>query len=50
MTLAITCVSQLKPSANNGLIGLSIKRETSVSFSDGLPSLLKKPPGIFPAA
>ena len=35
---------------NRGRNGRSIKREVSVSFSLGRPSLLKKPPGIFPAA
>ena len=32
------------------LMGLSISREVRTSFSEGRPSLLKKPPGIFPAA
>ena len=44
----VTWVSFLKSLWNRGLIGLSINRETKVSFSVGLPSLLKKPPGIFP--
>ena len=35
---------------NSGRIGRSIRREVSVSFSDGRPSRLKKPPGILPAA
>jgi hypothetical protein len=35
---------------NSGLIGRSMRREVSVSFSDGRPSRLKKPPGILPAA
>ena len=37
-------------SGNKGLIGLSINLDISVSLSDGFASLLKKPPGIFPAA
>ena len=40
----------MNPSGNNGLIGLSISLEVRVSNSVGLPSRLKKPPGIFPAA
>ena len=48
-TVAIICVSRLKFLWNNGLIGLSINLEVNVSFSDGRPSLLKKPPGILPA-
>ena len=49
-TVTTTCVSFLKPSTNSGRIGLSIRREVSVSFSEGRPSRLKKPPGILPAA
>ena len=49
-TVKITCVSFLKPSGNSGLIGLSINLHINVSASVGLASLLKKPPGIFPAA
>ena len=49
-TVKITWVSFLNPSGNNGLIGLSISLEVSVSNSVGLPSRLKKPPGILPAA
>jgi hypothetical protein len=49
-TVQMTCVSLLKPCAKSGRIGRSISRETSVSFSDGRPSRLKKPPGILPAA
>ena len=33
-----------------GLMGLSIRRLVNVSFSVGRASLLKKPPGILPAA
>ncbi len=29
-------------------MGLSIRREVKIAFSLGLPSLLMKPPGIFP--
>ena len=49
-TVKITCVSFLKPSGNNGRMGLSINLDTNVSASVGLASLLKNPPGIFPAA
>ena len=49
-TVTTTWVSFLKPSRNNGRTGRSIRREVSVSFSLGLPSRLKKPPGILPAA
>ena len=44
------CVSLRKPSSNSGRIGRSMSREVSVSFSEGRPSRLKKPPGILPAA
>ena len=46
----LCCTSFKKPSGNDGLKGLSINLEINVSFSEGLPSLLKNPPGIFPAA
>ena len=49
-TVATTWTSLRKPSGNSGRIGRSIRRETSVSFSVGRPSRLKKPPGILPAA
>ena len=42
------CTSFLKSSGNNGLIGRSINLAAKVAFSVGLPSLLIKPPGIFP--
>jgi hypothetical protein len=45
-TVQTTCVSLTKPSANSGRIGRSMRREVSVSFSDGRPSRLKKPPGF----
>src|SRR5699024_3552081 len=47
-TVAITCTSFLYPSGNRGLIGLSINLDVTIAFSLGLPSLLIKPPGIFP--
>ena len=50
MTVMTTCTSLRKSSLNDGLKGLSISLEISVSFSEGLPSRLKNPPGIFPAA
>jgi hypothetical protein len=50
MTVATTCTSLKKPSGNSGRIGRSIRREVSVSFSDGRPSRLKNPPGMRPAA
>ena len=43
-------ISFLKSSGNRGLIGLSINLDVRVSCSVGLASLLKYPPGIFPAA
>ena len=49
-TVQMTWVSLRKPLAKSGRIGRSISREVSVSFSDGRPSRLKKPPGMRPAA
>ena len=49
-TVAIICVSHLKPSLKEGLSGLSINRHAKIAFSVCLPSLLKNPPGILPAA
>ena len=40
----------LQPFGNNGRIGRSIMRAVRIPFSEGRPSRLKKPPGIFPAA
>ena len=40
-TVAITCVSFLKPLTKSGRMGRSIRRETNVSFSLGRPSRLK---------
>ena len=50
ITVITTWTSFRNPLGNNGRIGLSIKRLVSVSFSVGLPSRRKNPPGIFPAA
>ena len=50
ITVDIIWTSFLNSSGNSGLIGLSINLDVSVSFSVGLASLLKYPPGIFPAA
>ena len=47
-TVATTCTSFLNPFGNNGLIGLSISLDVNIAFSEGLPSLFKNPPGIFP--
>ena len=49
-TVQITCVSHLNDFGKSGRIGRSIRRHTNVSFSEGRPSRLKNPPGIFPAA
>jgi len=50
MTVGTTWTSLKKPSGNSGRIGRSIRRDVSVSFSEGRPSRLKKPPGMRPAA
>ena len=50
IAVMITCVSYLKDFGNNGLIGLSVSLLVNISFSEGLASLLKKPPGILPPA
>ena len=47
-TVATTWTSFLNPFGNKGLIGLSINLDVSIAFSEGLPSLFKKPPGILP--
>ena len=44
------CTSFLKPFGQSGRIGRSTMRAFSVAFSEALPSRLKKPPGILPAA
>ena len=49
-TVQMIWVSLRKPSGNSGRIGRSTRREVRVSFSEGRPSRLKKPPGILPAA
>ena len=50
ITRLLTQTSFLKSLGNKGLIGRSITRETRIAFSPGLPSLLRKPPGILPTA
>ena len=50
ITNAMICVSWRQPAGNSGRIGRSIRRLVSTSFSLGLPSRLKKPPGIRPEA
>ena len=47
---ATICVSYRQPLGNSGRIGRSIRRLVSTSFSAGLPSRLKKPPGMRPEA
>ena len=42
---AMICVSFRKPSGNSGRIGRSIRRLVRISFSEGRPSRLMKPPG-----
>src|SRR5271166_6650433 len=49
-TIAMTCVSQRKPSGNSGRIGRSICRLVRISRSLGRPSRLINPPGMRPAA
>ena len=49
-TVAITWISFRKPFGKSGRIGRSIIRAFRVAFSEALPSRLKKPPGILPAA
>ena len=46
---ATICVSFRHASGNSGRIGRSISREVRISRSEGRPSRLKNPPGIFPA-
>ena len=50
ITVAMICTSLKKPSGNSGRMGRSIRREVSVSPSDGRLSRLRKPPGMRPAA
>ena len=49
-TSAMICVSWRHPEGNSGRIGRSMTRLVSTSFSAGLPSRLKKPPGMRPDA
>ena len=49
-TMPMTCVSLWWPSGKRGRMGRSIMRETRTSGSVGLPSRLKKPPGMRPPA
>ena len=50
MTKATTCDSRCQPAGKSGRIGRSIRRLVSTSFSGGLPSRLKNPPGMRPEA
>ena len=49
-TVAMTWTSFLYSLGNKGRNGRSISLEVNMAFLLGLPSLLKKPPGILPAA
>src|SRR4029077_18710808 len=49
-TVPMICTSLRKPFGQSGRIGRSTMRAFRVAFSDALPSRLKKPPGILPAA
>ena len=49
-TSATTCVSCRQPGVKSGRIGRSMSRLVRTSFSVGLPSRLKNPPGIRPDA
>ena len=49
-TVPMICTSLRKPLGQSGRIGRSTMRAFSVAFSEALPSRLKKPPGILPAA
>ncbi len=50
MTVGMTWISRLNFLEKSGRMGRSIRRETRISWSLGLPSRLMKPPGILPAA
>ena len=50
IAVIITCVSYLNDFGKRGLIGLSVNRLVNISFSEGLASRLKNPPGILPPA
>ncbi len=49
-TRATICVSWCQPDGNSGRSGRSMARLVSTSFSAGLPSRLKNPPGMRPDA
>ncbi len=49
-TVATMCVSERKPSRNEGRRGRSMRRAVRIAFSVGRPSRRKNEPGIFPAA
>ena len=49
-TVTKTWTSFLKPSGKSGRIERSISRLARISLSEGRPSRLRNPPGIFPAA
>ena len=49
-TITIIWTSFWKPCGKRGRNGRSIRRALKISFSVGLPSRLKNPPGILPAA
>ena len=49
-TVPMICTSLRKPFGQSGRIGRSTMRAFSVARSEALPSRLKKPPGILPAA
>ncbi len=50
MTYTKICVSLANPSGKSGRSGRSIRRADRISLSEGRPSRLMNPPGIFPAA
>ncbi len=50
MSSAMICVSYRQPTGKSGRHGRSIRRLVRTSFSEGLPSRLKKPPGMRPDA
>ena len=50
IAVTMTWVSYLKDLGNRGLNGLSVNLLVNISCSEGLASLLKKPPGILPPA
>ena len=48
--VTITWTSLRKSFGNRGLIGLSVRRAIRIECVEGLPSRLKKLPGILPLA